>query len=150
MTSLVAFEPLMPEERVWGPLLERAAALVSESHGLLSLPGLKSRIGDLLSWLAANPWQLGSETSTVKIDALEALHYVAITGPVERARFMAMTGLPARTARRVLASLLDYGVLVSETNRAPVRLAVPLRSLRFLFPRLWPEAEADTEPGVGR
>lgn len=113
---------------------------------LLALDALKSRIADLLTWLAANPWKMGSEMSAVKTDALEALHYTAIAGPVERARFMAMTGLTDRTARRVLASLIDYGVLQAETSRAPVRFAVPLASLRFLFPRLWPEAEADVAP----
>ncbi len=79
----------------------------------------------------------------VKLDALEAVHYAAIAGPIERARFMAMTGLPERTARRVLASLLDFGLLTSASPRAPVGFAVPLASLRFLFPRLWPEAEME-------
>jgi hypothetical protein len=65
-------------------------------------------------------------------------------GPVERSRFMAMTGLPQRTARRVLASLLDFGILASPSPRAAVSFGIPLASLRFLFPRLWPEAEADT------
>jgi hypothetical protein len=41
----------------------------------------------------------------------------------------------------VLASLLDFGVLSSPSPRAPVSFGVPLASLRFLFPRLWPEAE---------
>lgn len=58
---------------------------------------------------------------------------------------MAMTGLPERTARRVLAGLLGWGLLSSPGTRAPVPFAVPLASLRFLFPRLWPEAETDTE-----
>jgi len=52
-----------------------------------------------------------------------------------------MTGLPPRTARRVLASLLAFGVLLEDSPRSPVRFAVPLASLRFLFPKLWPEAE---------
>jgi hypothetical protein len=73
------------------------------------------------------------------------LHYVAISGPLERSRFLAMTGLPSRTARRVLASLLDFGVLSSPGPRAKVEFAVPLASLRFPFLRLWPEAEADQE-----
>lgn len=112
--------------------------------GKLDLGSLRDRIADLLTWLGAHPWQMGSEKSAVKTDALEAVHYVAMAGPVERARFMAMTGLPERTARRVLASLLDWGMLNSPSTRAPVSFAVPLASLRFLFPRLWPEAEADT------
>lgn len=110
---------------------------------MLNLAGLRGRIGDLLNYLAAHPWQIGSEKSVVKSDALEALHYTALMGEVERARFVAMTGLPARTGRRVLASLIDVGVLRTASSRAPVAFAVPLASLRFLFPRLWPEAESD-------
>ncbi|MGQ0619564.1 MAG: hypothetical protein ACT4QA_06545 [Panacagrimonas sp.] len=76
----------------------------------------------------------------VKAEATEALHYVAIAGPLERGRFTAMTGLPERIARRVLASLLDYGVLTApQLGRVDVLLGA-LKSLRFLFPRLWPEA----------
>jgi chromosome segregation and condensation protein ScpB len=77
----------------------------------------------------------------VKLEALEALHYVALSGPLERGRFPAITGLPPRTARRVLASLLAFGLLLEESPRSPVRFGVPLASLRFLFPKLWPEAE---------
>jgi hypothetical protein len=70
---------------------------------------------------------------------------VALSVPRERSRFVAMTGLNERTGRRVLASLLHFGVLTSPTSRAPVTFAVPLASLRSLFPRLWPEAEADVD-----
>lgn len=111
----------------------------------LDLASLRERIADLLTWLAAHPWQVGSEKSVVKPEALEAVHYVAMAGPVERDRFMAMTGLTERTARRVLASLLDWGLLTSTSSRAPVAFAVPLAALRFLFPRLWPEAEVDSD-----
>ena len=39
----------------------------------------------------------------------------------------------------MLSSLLDCGLLVSESSRAPVRFNVPWPSLRFLFPDVWPE-----------
>jgi Fic family protein len=111
---------------------------------LLDGERLKGRLHDLLAWLGARPWVMGSERSVIKPDALEAIHYAAITGPVERARFIAMLGLQHRTGRRVLSSLLDFGLLVSESSRAPVRFHLPLASLRFLFPGVWPEAgEAD-------
>jgi Fic family protein len=110
-------------------------------RGLLALEQLKGRLADLLRWLDAHPWSMGSESSVVKLEALEALHYVALSGPLERGRFIAMTGLPQRTARRVLASLLAFGLLLEESPRSPVRFGVPLASLRFLFPKLWPEAE---------
>ncbi|MEW6221574.1 MAG: Fic family protein [Thermodesulfobacteriota bacterium] len=108
---------------------------------MLDLASMRERLADLLRRLAAHPWDMGSERSLVRLEALEALLYTAAIGKVERARFMAMTGLPPRTGRRVLASLLDWGLLTAASSRAPVAFAVPLRGLRFLFPRLWPEAE---------
>ncbi len=109
----------------------------------LDLPSLKDRLHALLSHLQQRPWQIGSEKSLIKLEALEALHYVAIAGPIERSRFVALTGLETRTGRRVLASLLNYGVLSEESSRSPVKIALPLSSLRFLFPNLWPEVETD-------
>jgi Fic family protein len=137
--------PLSQEELVAfaAYLLDVCLDQVQFMSVMLDLGGLRERMAELLRFLAARGWQMGSEKSAVRIDALEALHYVALTGTVERARFMAMTGLPDRTARRVLASLLDWGILDSTSSRAPVSLAVPLKSLRFLFPRLWPEAETE-------
>lgn len=110
---------------------------------LLTFSEMKPRLADLLRHLEAHPWDIGSERSVVSLQALEALHYVMLTGPLDRTRFMQMTGLAPTTARRVLRSLLDYGVLRADTSRAPVELALPFKSLRFLFPRLWPEAEVD-------
>jgi Fic family protein len=139
--------PLSQEELVnfacW--LLELCLDQATFMRGLLALDTIKGRLQELLLSLASRPWSLGSEPSVIKIETLEALHYAAISGSVERSRFMAMTGLSPRVARRVLASLLSYGVLESPTPRAPVAFAVPFKSLRFLFPRLWPEAEADSE-----
>jgi Fic family protein len=109
----------------------------------LDLASLKARLRELLLALQARPWQIGSEKSIVKAEALEVLHYVAMMGPIERSRFIAMTGLGERTGRRVLASLLDYGLLSAESTRTPVAFTVPLSSLKFLFPNLWPEAEVD-------
>ena len=108
---------------------------------------LKARMSDLLAWLGARPWVIGSERSVIKPDALEALCYTALTGPVERSRFIAMLGLQHRTGRRVLSSLIDFGLLASESSRAPVRFNLPLASLRFLFPGFWPDAAAPEEPG---
>jgi Fic family protein len=112
-------------------------------RGRLDLASLRDRLKSLLLHLQEQPWEIGSEKSVVKIDALEALHYVAMAGPIERSRFVAMTGLGERTGRRILASLLDFGVLTQASPRSPVAFGVPRSSLRFLFPNLWPEAEVD-------
>lgn len=121
--------------------LETCLDQVRFMHARLDFGSLISGLRRLLSELESRPWQIGSEKSLIKQQAVEPLHYVAITGPLERSRFISMTGLGERTGRRVLASLLDYGLLTAESARAPVSFGVPLRSLQFLFPRLWPEAE---------
>lgn len=109
----------------------------------LGFETLKERLRVLLLHLQQTPWQIGSERSVIKIEALEALHYVAMVGPIERSRFVAMTGLGERTGRRVLTSLLDYGMLSAESPRGPVAFALPLSSLGYLFPNLWPEVETE-------
>lgn len=49
------------------------------------------------------------------------------------------------TADLVLADLFTPGVITSQTPKGPVELATPLNLLRYLFLRLWPEAEANTQ-----
>ena len=122
--------------------LEICLDQVTFMRGQVGFESLRLRLKHLLLSLQENPWHIGSEKSVIKIEALEPLHYAAISGPMDRSRFVSMTGLGDRTGRRVLTSLLDYGVLHSPSPRAPVTFSVPLKSLRFLFPRLWPEAES--------
>lgn len=110
---------------------------------LLSLDTFKKNLAVLISVLEARPWMIRSQVSVIRSEALEPLHYVALSGPIDRGRFTSMTGLGDRTARRVLASLLDYGLLSSPSPRGPVAFALPFASLRFLFPRLWPESSSN-------
>ena len=137
--------PLSQEELVAFAryFLEVCLDQVHFMRGRLDLQTLKDRLKALLLSLQAKTWEIGSEKSVIKIEALEPLHYVAMTGALDRSRFISMIGVEERTARRILASLLDYGILKAETPRAPVEFAIPLKSLRFLFPNLWPEVETD-------
>ena len=50
-----------------------------------------------------------------------------------------MTGLPERTARRVLGDIVGAGLLASATPKGPVSLRFPVDTLEGLFPRLYPE-----------
>ena len=135
--------PLSQEELVAFAryFLDVCLGQVAFMRDMLALDRFRDRLADTLRHLAARPWRIGAERSVVKAEVLPALHYVALTGPIDRTRFLATTGLPARTARRVLASLLDYGLLRSDSRLGPVAFSVPLKSLRWLFPRLWPEAD---------
>ena len=137
--------PLSQEELVAFAryFLEVCLDQVQFMRARLDLQTLKDRLKALLLNLQARPWEIGSEKSVIKTEALEPLHYVALTGVLERSRFIAMTGLEERTGRRVLASLLDFGILQAETARAPVGIAIPMKSLGVLFPNLWPEVDTD-------
>lgn len=84
-------------------------------------------------------------------EALRPLHYLFAThGEISRGDFASMTGLGDRTATTLISKLLDAGLLRSDTPKGHVRFSVPLNALRFLFPSLWPEAEADAAAGGGR
>lgn len=103
---------------------------------MLNLQDFKSRLETLLIVEEAKG------KSGIKTAALLPLHYIAISGPIERGQFKSMTGLTERTADRLLKSLLDYKLLMSDTPRGDVYMGIPLESLQFLFPKLWPEAES--------
>lgn len=78
------------------------------------------------------------------IDALRPLHYLLLSGVAhERGEFKRMTGLGERTAVTLLTALVKRGLLASDTPQGKVRFGLPLHALRFYFPALWPEAEAD-------
>lgn len=82
--------------------------------------------------------------SGVRIDALRPLHYLLLSGTeLERGEFKRMTGLGDRTAVTLLTALVTRGLLASDTPQGKVRFGLPLHALRFYFPALWPEAEAD-------
>jgi Fic family protein len=82
--------------------------------------------------------------SGVRLDALRPLHYLFLSGAeIDRGEFKRMTGLGERTAVTVLSALVKRGLLRSDTPQGKVRFGLPLHALRFYFPALWPEAEAD-------
>lgn len=84
----------------------------------------------------------------LRMQALRPLHYLFATqGEISRGDFASMTGLGERTATTLIGKLLDAGLLRSDSPRGLVRFGIPLGSLRFLFPSLWPEAEADAAGG---
>ena len=67
---------------------------------------------------------------------LEAILY---RGQLPRAEVAGLLGVPERTARRVTAALLDYGVLISATTKTPLRLAFPARLAGRWMPGLFPD-----------
>jgi Fic family protein len=66
------------------------------------------------------------------------LREAVIAGDVERAHARDLTGYRERKGREVVSELLRAGLLVSESDRSPVRIAFPVDVIERWFPRLYP------------
>jgi Fic family protein len=75
----------------------------------------------------------------LKSEATRLLEEALIRGEFERGDISRITGLPERTARRVLNELTNLGLLASDTAKGAVSLRFPMDALEVLFPRLFPE-----------
>jgi Fic family protein len=105
---------------------------------MLNLQAMQKRLAALL----AHEQHVGRRG--LRMEALRPLHYLFATqGELPRGDFASMTGLGERTATTLIGHLLAAGLLRSDTPRGHVRFGIPMDGLRFLFPNLWPEAEAD-------
>jgi Fic family protein len=72
-------------------------------------------------------------------EASRLLQEALMRGEFERGESSRITGLPERTARRVMNDVIDAGLLTSETSKGPLSLRFPAEALDILFPRLFPE-----------
>ena len=81
-----------------------------------------------------------AERGSLKPEAARLLEEVLVRGEVERGETTRITGLPERSARRVLNDVVTEGLLASVTPKGPVSLRFPVDSLEALFPRLYPHA----------
>jgi len=78
--------------------------------------------------------------NSLKPESFRLLQEALIRGQFERGEAPRITGLPERSARRVLNDVVEEGLLVSPTPKTPVSLHFPSDALEVLFPRLYPES----------
>ncbi|MES2535853.1 MAG: Fic family protein [Pseudomonadota bacterium] len=107
--------------------------------GMLEIPAFEARLAQMLAAESTR-----EKTRALKVEAAAPLAYLGTVQSMERTRFKGMMGLASRTADRALADLFKLGIVTSRTPKGPVELALPLPLFRYLFPRLWPEAEVNT------
>jgi Fic family protein len=120
-------------------VLDTCLDQVQFMRGLLNLGQMEQRIAACLAF------EQNVQRSGVRSEALRPLHYLFLAGlQMERGEFKRMTGLGDRTAVNLLTALLQRGLLKSDSPQGKLRFGVPLHALRFYFPALWPEAEADS------
>lgn len=78
-------------------------------------------------------------SENLKPAAAKFLEEALIRGQFDRGEASRISGLPTRTARRVLNDVIADGLLGSVTPKGPVSLRFPTKALETLFPRLYPE-----------
>ena len=106
--------------------------------GMLDFETLAARLKACLMYEAT------VEQSGVRQESLRGLHYLFLSGEeMARGDFKAMLGMSDRGATDALGALVKRGLLKSDSPKGSVRFGLPQHALRFLFPQLWPEAEAD-------
>lgn len=81
--------------------------------------------------------------------SIPALRLLFNSPEMGRGDFVALCGLSERAGSTLIQRLLKLGLLVSDSPKGQIRFGIPLAGLRFLFPSLWPEAEADVEMARG-
>ena len=82
---------------------------------------------------------LVDRSDDLKPAALGLLTEALIRGEVDRGDAARITGLPERSARRVLNKVISAGLLKSTAPKGPVTLRFPVDRLETLFPKLYPE-----------
>lgn len=83
--------------------------------------------------------QFISIEGNIKKEAFYILKETFITGELKRGEALKITGLPERSARRILKDLLNRKLLVSNTPKSPVKIAFPVSAVRYYFPNLYPQ-----------
>lgn len=76
----------------------------------------------------------------LKPEAARLLEEALVRGEFDRGEASRVSGLPERSARRLLNDVLAKGLLDSDTAKGPVSLRFPVQVLEVLFPRLYPQA----------
>lgn len=79
-------------------------------------------------------------SENLKPGAGHLLQEALVRGEFVRGEAARITGVPERTARRILNSVIDEGLLASSSPKSPVSLRFPSHALELLFPRLYSES----------
>jgi Fic family protein len=101
---------------------------VTFMSGLFELDGLLQRLRVYVQ-----------RAPNLKPESASLLEEALIRGEFERGEIARITGLPERSARRVLNDVLQLGLLASDTPKGKVSLRFPAHALEDLFPRLYPQ-----------
>lgn len=111
--------------------LKTAIDQIDLMSGLLDLDGMQKRIQAVVD-RQVSIGELKPETGHLLKDLF-------LRGQIARGEIPNIVGMPERSARRVVSSLLEKGYLVSASEKGPVMLGFPASLVGYYFPRLYPE-----------
>lgn len=91
---------------------------------------------------------INSSENKLKKESFYLLREALFRGEFPRGEAKRITGLAERTARDILRDLVNEGLLVSDSEKKPVRLGFPVGAAHYWFPNLFPELpkEASWQP----
>ena len=104
---------------------------VTFMEGLVQPDRLRTRI---LMWA-----QEEARMNALPAQAANILEAILYRGELPRGEVAALLGVTARHARRIVAALVDKGVLLADGAREPLRLAFPAALASRWLPGLFPE-----------
>jgi Fic family protein len=81
-----------------------------------------------------------AQSATLKPESSRLLEEALMRGEYDRGEAARITGLPERSARRVLNGVVAEGLLASATQKGQVSLRFPTDSLEIFFPRFYVQA----------
>ena len=90
-----------------------------------------------LNTLARRLRVVAERDDRLRPEAGKLLEAAATRGEIERGEAARITGLPERTARRVLNDMIGVGLLASDTPKGLVSVRFPPALAEALFPRLF-------------
>jgi Fic family protein len=93
-----------------------------------------------LDTLAGRMRNYVAQSDRLKPEASRLLEETLMRGSIARGDAPRLTGLPERTARRVVNDVIAEGLLFSSTPKGDLALRFPAATLDTLFPKLFPHA----------
>lgn len=117
-------------------MLDTATDQVRYMNGLLALDGMHKRINSYIQ--ARNDGRIPGMDEGLKPVAGIVLYNAFTLGQLDRATAIELTGMPERTARRLLSQLRDDGLLTQSSTKSPLEWAIPEHAEPWYFPQLTP------------
>jgi len=117
-------------------MFDQALDQIDYLSRLLQLGGFKQRLEHYIQ--ARNDHRVFGIDSDLKPVAAVILLNAFLFGELNRNQALELTGMPPRSARRLIQQLKDDGLLSETSSRSPLRWEIPEHAEPWYFPQLAP------------